>query len=113
MNSASVGNAFRGHADFADILRLALIVFGIMLIWVIGRTLCEAYWHHELQRGQWARYGGVIFLDISDVFGVMHNFGRGAFWTIWPAVFGIAMLWYGTLQMRWGQRNRDSNGTTR
>lgn len=109
MITADPRHAFSGHADLADGVRTVMFLFGIILLFVIARAVRESYLHKELEVGQSKRYLALALLDIADVFGGIHNLGRGAYWTLWPALLGLALAWWGTLDMRKEQQGRSSN----
>lgn len=97
---ADPSKAFSGRADLADGVRMVMFLFGIILLFVIARAVRESYTYKELGPGQVKRFGALALLDIADVFGGAHNLGRGAYWTLWAALIGLILAWWGTLDLR-------------
>lgn len=113
MNLADTPQAFEGHADLADGIRVVLIIASVVLLFWIARATKEAYLHHELGRGQFQRLVSLALLALAVGLGSKHAFGRGAYWTIWLALAGIIVGWWGIVEMRRDQIARRNHGDRR
>lgn len=100
---------FEGGHDFADAIRILLIVASFALLGFIGRAVREGITHHEMTRGQAARFLGVALIVTAVSVGVAGRFGTPIGNAVYVIIVGVGLEWYGVFAIRREQRNR-TNG---